>query len=141
MCSRSPKIGIGVLVVKDGRILLGQRLNSHGEGHWAPPGGHLEFGETPFECTKRELLEETNLEALKIEEGPWTNDIFKEENKHYVSIFMFVPEFRGELKVMEKDRVIEWKWFDFDSLPTPLFSSLENLVSSVSLESLYESFV
>lgn len=41
-----PKVGVGVLIVDGNKILLGKRKNAHGDGCWAPPGGHLEFGES-----------------------------------------------------------------------------------------------
>ena len=44
-----PRVGVGVIVQRDGRILLGKRLGAHGEGTWALPGGHLEFGESVAE--------------------------------------------------------------------------------------------
>lgn len=56
-----PKVGVGVIVLKEKKLLLGQRKGSHSQGEWAPPGGHLEFGEEVAACAKRELLEETGL--------------------------------------------------------------------------------
>ena len=41
-----PKVGIGVMVFKDGKVLMGKRKSSHGEGEWAWPGGHLEYMES-----------------------------------------------------------------------------------------------
>ncbi|HEY0979750.1 MAG TPA: NUDIX domain-containing protein, partial [Candidatus Paceibacterota bacterium] len=41
-----PKVGIGTLIEKNGTILLGRRLSSHGAGTWQIPGGHLECGDT-----------------------------------------------------------------------------------------------
>ncbi len=52
------KVGIGVIVYQDNNVLLGKRKNSHGHGQWALPGGHLEFGETPEQCTIREVKQE-----------------------------------------------------------------------------------
>ncbi len=46
MENKRPKVGLGVLIFKDGKVLLGKRKGAHGEGTWCPPGGHLEFGET-----------------------------------------------------------------------------------------------
>ena len=40
-----PRVGIGVIIRKDNKILLGKRKNAHGEGSWCFPGGHLEFNE------------------------------------------------------------------------------------------------
>jgi 8-oxo-dGTP diphosphatase len=41
------QVGIGVIIIKENRVLMGVRINSHGQNSWGFPGGHLEFGETP----------------------------------------------------------------------------------------------
>ncbi len=74
----SPRVGVGVIVVRTGRVLLGLRQGSHGEGTWALPGGHLEFGETVPACAARELLEETGLVATAFRPAPYTSDVFAE---------------------------------------------------------------
>ena len=63
-------IGFGVMVLRDGKILLGQRhvdpikasSEMHGEGTWTMPGGKLHFGESFEEGAKREVMEETGVE-------------------------------------------------------------------------------
>ena len=57
-----PKIGFGVIVIKDNKVLLGKRKNAHGEGFWCFPGGHLEFNEEIGDCAVREVKEETGIE-------------------------------------------------------------------------------
>ena len=57
----APQVGVGVLILRDGKVLLGRRKGSHGAGCWSAPGGHLEFGETLEDCAAREVLEETGL--------------------------------------------------------------------------------
>ena len=58
-----PKVGVGVAVFQEGRILLGKRKGAHGDGEWGFPGGHLELGETVEECARRELFEETGMQV------------------------------------------------------------------------------
>ena len=41
MMENRPKIGVGIIVIKDGKILFGKRKNAHNEGSWSFPGGHL----------------------------------------------------------------------------------------------------
>lgn len=136
-----PRVGIGVLVIQNGQLLLGERIHSHGSGTWCPPGGHLEFGETPAECAYRELKEETGLIATEIVAGPWSNDYFKAEEKHYLTVFMFVKSFHGVPSVTEPDKCARWCWFDFEAIPQPLFLSLHNLLQTHSLMSLSSKFL
>jgi 8-oxo-dGTP diphosphatase len=41
--NEQPRVGVGVLVMRAGKILLRQHLGSHGAGTWALPGGHLHY--------------------------------------------------------------------------------------------------
>lgn len=124
-----PKVGIGVLIVdKNNRILLGKRKGAHGEGCWAPPGGHLEFGESWEACAQREVLEETGLIIAK----PWfygvTNDVFYESNKHYITIFMHAQYTGGVIQNCEPEKCEGWEWFARNRLPEELFLPLANLM-------------
>jgi len=129
-----PYIGVSVLVIKNDKLLLGERLSHPGSNTWQTPGGYLEYKETPFECAKRELFEEAALIAEKVLMGPWSNDIFEEEKKHFVTLFMIVTEFKGEPKVLEPDKCRMWKFFDFANLPKNLFMPLDNFLKRYSLE-------
>ena len=135
-----PRIGVGVLVIRDQQILLGERSYSHGANTWCPPGGHLEFGESPIDCAKRELKEESGLEAKKIIEGPWTNDFFKNDNKHYITLFMLITSFSGTPQVMEPQKCKSWRWFPLSNLPSPLFPSFKNFIARHSLINFQKNF-
>lgn len=123
-------IGVAVLTFRNGKLLLGRRLNSHGEGHWACPGGHLEFGESPEDCARREVMEETGIELVSVEKAPYTNDVFRIENKHYITLFMASHDNKGEAELKEPDKCREWRWFDWNDLPEPRFLPLQNLLDS-----------
>jgi 8-oxo-dGTP diphosphatase len=125
--NNKPGVGIGVCVIKDGKVLLGKRKNTHGEGTWCFPGGHLEFNESWENCAKRETLEEVNLQIKNIRFATATNDIFPAENKHYITIFVTAEYDSGELKLMEPGKCETWDWFDWNNLPQPLFESEVNL--------------
>lgn len=56
-----PIVGVGAIVLRDGRLLLVRRGNEPGRGLWAVPGGRLELGETLADGAVRELAEETGL--------------------------------------------------------------------------------
>ncbi|MBX9924706.1 MAG: NUDIX domain-containing protein [Rhabdochlamydiaceae bacterium] len=130
-----PRVGVGVAVIKNGKVLLGKRKGAHGAGHWSFPGGHLEFGETVEDCARRELAEETGLNALSIQLGPWTNDIM-EQTKHYITIFAFVDHFEGVLELLEPNKCEGWEWFDWDSIPSPLFAPIQSLIQKTGIDQL-----
>jgi 8-oxo-dGTP diphosphatase len=121
-----PKVGLGVIVVKNGKILLGKRKGSHGEKTWALPGGHLEFEEAWETCAARETLEETGARLEYIRHVGTTNDIMHE--KHYITIFMQADYKDGAISVREPDKCESWNWFTWEELPSPLFHPLQQLV-------------
>ncbi len=125
-----PKVGVAVFIRKDGKILMGHRMGAHGGNTWAPPGGKLDFGEDVASCARREVFEETNLKIKNIRAGPYTNDVFVENNLHYITLFMVAEYDSGELKIMEPNKCKEWRWVEWNNLPHPLFLPLQNLLKT-----------
>lgn len=125
-----PRIGVGVCVIKDGKVLLGKRLNAHGQGTWAFPGGHLEFGETVSECAVREVEEETGMQIANIRRGSYTEDFFLDQGKHYITLVMIADWQAGEPELREPHKCEQWAWFEWDRLPRPIFSTFENLAKA-----------
>jgi 8-oxo-dGTP diphosphatase len=62
-----PVVGVGGVVISDGRVLLVRRGHPPLEGEWSIPGGMLELGETVIDGVQRELAEETGVEARVLE--------------------------------------------------------------------------
>lgn len=120
--TKRPKVGIGVLVRRDGKILLHKRKSEHAYGTWACPGGHLEMFETFLESGIRELEEEAGSNLKVTESRLWTvcNTHFPEEDRHYVVVFLLCDYVSGEAQVMEPEKAECWKWFDWNNLPEPL---------------------
>ena len=56
-----PIIGVGAVIIDDGRALLVRRATEPLRGEWSVPGGVLELGEKLRDATAREALEETGL--------------------------------------------------------------------------------
>ena len=128
-----PKVGVGVAVLAEGMVLLGKRKGTHGSGLFAMPGGHLEYGETVEECAKRELFEETGLEATALELGTWTNDLL-DGAKHFVTLFVFVHAFTGELALKEPNKCEGWDWYHWHRLPMPLFQPILSMIDKVGMD-------
>lgn len=122
-----PLVGVAVVVCKDHQFLLGKRKNSHGAGCWQFPGGHLEFNESIEACAAREILEETGITIKNLRLTTFTNDIFKQEHKHYVTLFVLADYDAGIVQVKEPDKCDEWGWFSPEDLPSPLFLPILNL--------------
>lgn len=57
-----PFVGVGVVVWRDGQVLLAERGKAPRRGHWSIPGGGQELGETLREAACREVREETGIE-------------------------------------------------------------------------------
>ena len=120
-------VGFGVMMLKNGKLLLGRRHDDpikassllNGAGKWTMPGGKLDFGETFEQGAKREVLEETGIILNNLEVICVNQDMV--ETAHFVTIGLFSDDFSGEPKVMEPDEITEWRWFDLNNLPSPMY--------------------
>lgn len=89
---------VGVLVVKDGKILVGTRDNDFGKGLICGPGGHIENGETSEQAAVRETQEEfgiTPKELVSIGRGPIEADTGLSPH-----IFL-CTDYEGEIKCVD----------------------------------------
>jgi len=118
------RVGTGVMVIRDRKVLLGKRKGSHAAGLYSFPGGHLDFGETWSNCVLRELEEECG-EQMKVKVRPYaalqpaffiTNDIMPQYGKHYITIFMVADWIEGEPVNMEPHKCEGWEFVTFDEL-------------------------
>lgn len=130
--NKTVRVGVGVIIFRDNKILLGERIGAHGAHTWATPGGHLEVGESIEECARREVLEETGLDITAIKKLGFTNDIFVKEDKHYITLFMVASYHDGEATVKEPNKCKQWQWCELNDLPQPLFLPLANLLKEES---------
>ncbi len=128
-----PLIGVGCVVLRGNQVLLMKRANRHGLDRWSTPGGHLDHGESPTECARREVLEEVGLELDHIEFLAITDDRFPESGRHYITIWMVAHIENGDATIVAADEVAELGWFAPDNLPSPLFTSFAHLVAGQSL--------
>ena len=127
--AESPRVGVGVVIRRGGEVLLVRRRGAHGTGTWSTPGGHLDLGETPESCARREALEETGVQVAAVEFRAMTNDLFETEGVHYVTIWMEGEYSRGDPTVRAGYELAEVRWFSWDALPSELFLPLSNLLA------------
>jgi 8-oxo-dGTP diphosphatase len=125
----TPQVGVGVLVCRGNDVLLVRRHGSHGSGTWSPPGGYLDFGEDPAECAVREAREETDVEVAPPRFAGATNDVFREEGKHFVTLWFEAQHVGREPRTAAPDELSEVGWFARGGLPAPLFLPFENFLA------------
>jgi 8-oxo-dGTP diphosphatase len=114
-----PVVGVGAVIILEGKILLEKRKNAPGKGKWSIPGGLVELGESTEQAVVREVKEETGLEV----EEPCLIDVVNnlsldEKGKtkyHYVIVDYLVKVRRGVLKAAS----------DADELKLIRFSEVE----------------
>ncbi|OGL66037.1 hypothetical protein A3B21_00575 [Candidatus Uhrbacteria bacterium RIFCSPLOWO2_01_FULL_47_24] len=111
------------MIWKDGKVLLGKRKSSHGDGEYAWPGGHLDYMESFADCAKREVKEETGIAIKNIRFLRLLN-MKAYAPKHYVHVSLSVDWESGNPQVLEPDKCVGWDWYDLNNLPTPLFATV-----------------
>lgn len=124
---KKPQVGTAMIITNGDKVLLMKRKGPHGHGTWSTPGGHLDFGETPEDGAAREAKEEMGVDVFDVRFRCVTNDVFEEEEKHYITIWLEGKPV-GEPTIAAEQEVEEIGWFAWDALPEPLFLPLENLV-------------
>jgi 8-oxo-dGTP diphosphatase len=127
---KRPLVGVGVMILKDDKVLMTRRKGAHGEGEYAYPGGHLEFGESFEDCARREALEEAGVEVKNVRFLRLDN-VTKYKGKHYVDIALAADWKSGEARVLEPDRTEDWQWYSLDNLPQPLFEFCKTAFDSL----------
>ena len=97
-----PIVGVGVVIVEDGRALLVRRGNEPLKGEWSIPGGVVELGETLREAAAREAKEETGLEVEAGEVLEVVDRIMRDPERkiqyHYVLVDFLCRKLSGEAR-------------------------------------------
>jgi 8-oxo-dGTP diphosphatase len=127
MQENMPKVGVGVMILRDGKVLLGKRKGSHGAGEYAFPGGHLEYMESFKACAERESSEECGVKITNVR-FLYLANLQKYAPKHYVHIGLVADWKAGEPEVLEPEKCESWDWYDPDNLPNPIFETCRQSV-------------
>jgi len=107
-----PRVGVGAVVIHEGRILLVKRASPPGKGFWAIPGGLVELGETVREAAERELLEETGI-SVRARDAFYLFDFIDRDadgtiRYHYVIVDFLADYLGGEPRAA--DDVSDARW-------------------------------
>ncbi len=107
-----PVVGVGAIIVCNGKILLVKRRGEPGKGRWSMPGGIVELGETVKEAVIREVKEETGLDVVEPELIDVVDNIVQDERGrvkwHFVVLDFFVKVRGGELRASDDAEEIRW---------------------------------
>ncbi|HUV61337.1 MAG TPA: NUDIX hydrolase [Thermoplasmata archaeon] len=114
---KRPLVGVGVVTIKDGKILLVKRAFEPGAGKWSIPGGLVEVGERLSEAGERETEEETGVK-VQILELINAFDMIEADTDgkvryHYVLVDFLARPTGGDEKVSEE--VTELKWATYET--------------------------
>jgi len=109
---KQPRVAVGAVVFKDGKVLLVQRGKAPAQGTWAIPGGKVRYGEPLREAVRREIREET---GILVDPGKVVlvfDPIIRDESGriafHYVIIDYEARYVRGELRAGDDARDVRW---------------------------------
>lgn len=118
------QVGLGLIIIKNKKCLVGRRKGSHAAGLISFPGGGLEFGETWAAGGLRETAEECG-KNLQIKYRPFsesrlewftTNDIMPQYKKHFITLFLVADWVSGEPENIEPHKCDGWEWMNLDEI-------------------------
>ncbi|AGK61872.1 ADP-ribose pyrophosphatase [Archaeoglobus sulfaticallidus PM70-1] len=111
-----PMVGVGAVIIQNGKVLLVKRANEPNKGYWSVPGGLVRVGESLRSALAREVKEETGLEIEIGDVACVSEEIIGngEVRFHYVIIDFFSEIKGGEPKAGSD--ALEVRWFDINSI-------------------------
>jgi ADP-ribose pyrophosphatase YjhB (NUDIX family) len=108
----TPLVGVGAVVVQDGRVLLVQRGHEPLKGQWSLPGGVLEIGESLHAGIVREVREETGLNVEPVELIELLDRIHRDDGErvkfHYVIADYLCRMTGGVLEAASDAAAVRW---------------------------------
>nr|MDD3720466.1 class I tRNA ligase family protein [Candidatus Gracilibacteria bacterium] len=119
------KESTGIIVRnEDGKILFGKRKTN---GLLTLAGGKIELGETPINCAKRELEEETGIKSDKLE--LYTCNYSKHNNENWKE-YVYILDVKNDVTFgnPEKNKFENWKFYDLNELKNEEVESYDHQI-------------
>ena len=106
---------------KELHILLVERGVEPFKGEWALPGGFLKMDETAEECARRELVEETDLHDVYLEQFYTFTGVDRDPRERVITIAYYALVRKSDYHVLAGDDAAKAEWFAIDDLPQLAF--------------------
>jgi 8-oxo-dGTP diphosphatase len=106
-----PTVGVGAVLIHDGKVLLIRRGKEPLRGRWVVPGGTVELGETLESALVREMREETGLTVAPVELLTVFDRIQEDEGRvsyHYVIVDYLCRYEGGEARAGSDAEAVAW---------------------------------
>ncbi|MGB9842638.1 MAG: NUDIX hydrolase [Candidatus Bathyarchaeales archaeon] len=107
-----PVVGVGAIIINDGKILLEKRKSAPAKGKWSVPGGLVELGENIEQAVIREVKEETGLDVASPKLVDVVDHISLDEKGkvkyHFIIVDYFVTVKGGELRAASDADELRW---------------------------------
>ena len=110
-----PIVGVGAIIISEGKILLEKRKNEPGKGKWSIPGGLVELGESIGQAVVREVKEETDLDVAEPRLIDVVDDVELDDKGkvkyHFIIVDYLVKVENGVLKAASDADDLKWVSF------------------------------
>ena len=113
---------------KNLNILLVERGLEPFKGSWALPGGFLKMDETVEECAKRELMEETNVSNVFLEQFHTFSAVDRDPRERVITVAFYALVKPSDYEVIGGDDAAQAEWFNQNELP-PLAFDHEDVIN------------
>ena len=114
-----PILATMVYCLQDNGVLLMHRNKQPNKDLWIAPGGKLEPGESPYDCARRELHEETGLQADKLMFRGLITETSPRPDWQWLMFLYVATSFAGELQGDDREGSLRW-WPIEQALALPM---------------------
>jgi len=127
--SKDIQVCVGVMIFKEGKVLLGKRSGKHAPGEYSFPGGRVDYMESFEDAVRRETEEESGIKIKNIKFQCLAN-IDRYSYRHDVLTGLVAEWDEGVERTDPDERIGDWHWYSLEELPQPIFLPTAILIDS-----------